>query len=1512
MNLHLPQSYEATVELEEIAAVPHHIITPRHAKPMIGVYQDTLVGSYRLTQPGIEFTRREFMNLMMWNKRFDGVMPTARVGTASGQRWTGQQVLGALLPPINLEMGNKSFDKDKGDNTESDNYVKIVQGDIVQGVVDGDIYMKPSKGIIHVAYNDHGPKDTVGLLDSLQNTVENFLVLNGFSVGISDLIADEETNNTIRAKIQERKKQVEQVILQVHLDLFDNNTGKTNQQEFEDQIFGILNQATSDAGSAGQQSLSSENRLLAMVRSGSKGEPLNVAQMMACLGQQAIEGKRVPYGFTDRTLPHYKKYDDSSEARGFIESSFIRGLTPQQFFFHAMSGREGLIDTAVKTADTGYIQRQLIKSMEDLTVQHDGTVRDTNNNIIQFHYGEDGINPTKIENQNYPIGKLSHAAIQTEFGMRNIDWSTILNDGVVRENDSGLLAEYVEELIHDQFMMVEEVYQKKSLDGGSVFAPVNLARWILNIKNRFALKKEEKTDLTPKMVLDGIRKVMERTHPHHKIWCALLRFHLAPHKLIIEERFTKDAFEVLMELIVVSHMKSWVQPGDQVGIVAAQSIGEPATQMTLNSVDWDTKIMISKNGEIQTPAIGEWIDQYYNDCLQNNKEIIQYHPNNQIYIPLEDGHDWKAISCDENGNVKWTKLEAITRHPVVNDDGTNTIIKVTLESGREVKATKGKSFLTLNNGKIVPTNGSDLKVGDSLPIANQLSMKQVGYITEVNVRRILSANEYLYGTDVEKARYVMSTSNTRRWFQHSQGKEFTVPYQRSDSFREAFEKGHNSNDIRPGMVYNKHMKQNVSQIPETIILNRAFGFFCGAYLAEGMSNDTQIVITNNDVVYLETVKTLMTSWNVGTHTVSAEKTIENTGIHGTSTSLIIHSTILAKVMKSWFGRVSYEKQVPNWALQASDDFLRGLIDGYISGDGTIDKRQGTVHVTSVSLPLLEGIQCILARYGVYTKMTTNMPELGKFKSVLRNYTITLPAKYSTQFAKQFTLSALSKQERLDEHHLHRDTCDVRSKWETTNDVVWDKIKSIEEICPMGEGWVYDVTVAETKNFMTKNLILQRDTFHQAGVASKSAVTRGVPRLRELLKVTQNPKATSLTIYMKPEYRNSKEKAREVVQDLELTVLRNITDKVAIYWDEKDETTVVEEDKELMKFYQLFEQGLLDDEEVDKEALSKWVLRLELNREEMFNRNISIQEVVSVIKTQFSNEEINVVYSDYNSNKLVMRIRIPNKTDKDRDTSSQLDDFTNLKKFQNKLLNSIVIRGLPGIKAVTFRNDKQYVEMKEGKYDQVEQFVLDTDGSNFIKVMNHPAVDGTKLYSTNVWDVYEVLGIEATRAILFNEINGLFESVGVNYRHLCLLCDVMTRFGRLMSIDRYGINKNDIGTLAKASFEETEKILLKAALFGEVDPVTGVSANIMMGQAIRGGTAFSQILLDDQMLPELLKEIDVEKNKLEDEEEGDLSRLGETDISMSDPCSTTQFQMNMVMPQGKAIMEEDDIEVNILA
>jgi len=221
---------------------------------------------------------------------------------------------------------------------------------------------------------------------------------------------------------------------------------------------------------------------------------------------------------------------------------------------------------------------------------------------------------------------------------------------------------------------------------------------------------------------------------------------------------------------------------------------------------------------------------------------------------------------------------------------------------------------------------------------------------------------------------------------------------------------------------------------------------------------------------------------------------------------------------------------------------------------------------------------------------------------------------------------------------------------------------------------------------------------------------------------------------------------------------------------------------------------------------------------------------------------------------------------------------------------------------------------EGVYKPVTQYVLDTDGTNFLAVMNHPYVDGAKLVSSHVHDIYENLGIEATRSTLIQEITTLFEEAGVNCRHLGLLCDVMTRQGRLMSVDRYGINKMDIGPIAKASFEETEKILLKAALFGEIDPVTGVSANIMMGQPIHGGTGFFNILFDEGAFMRLQEGLPPMQHD-DDEEEGGAPTQEQIDAELTedqkDICSTARLRMNVAMPQKAVLMEEPDVEITII-
>jgi DNA-directed RNA polymerase II subunit RPB1 len=299
------------------------------------------------------------------------------------------------------------------------------------------------------------------------------------------------------------------------------------------------------------------------------------------------------------------------------------------------------------------------------------------------------------------------------------------------------------------------------------------------------------------------------------------------------------------------------------------------------------------------------------------------------------------------------------------------------------------------------------------------------------------------------------------------------------------------------------------------------------------------------------------------------------------------------------------------------------------------------------------------------------------------------------------------------------------------------------------------------------------------------------------------------------------------------------------------------------------------------------------------------EDISFVLTQRFGSEINMIYTDFNSPRLIMRIRLIG-------AEKGLDDLANLKKFVNRLLNGIVIRGVPGIKSVSFREDKTLVELKEGSFQEVKQYILDTDGSNYQAVMAHPMVDGTRLVSSHVHDIFENLGVEATRAVLLSEISTLFEEAGVNYRHVGLLCDVMTRAGRLMSADRYGINKNDIGPLAKASFEETEKILLKAAVFGEIDPITGVSANIMTGQVIRGGTAFSQILLDEKAMLQLQEGL-ADIPDYEEEEAGPTEEQIESELheDANDLCSKTHLSMNITMPSSAVLVEEPDVEFTLL-
>ena len=553
MNMHVPQSIVSATELRVIATILRQIISPRTCGPIIQMFQDSLTGVYRISQAGVSVPEHLAMNMLARMKK-----PLASF-TRTNQPMTGNDIISTAFPLMNFE-GN----------------ITLKNGKLVKGILDKDAFGKSSKGIIHVIYNDFGPERAGEFINSVQNIITKYNLFSGFSTGPSDLIADAKTYASIENELRDGKKKVADILSDVHAGRFVNTQGRTAGEELEMRIVASLSEINSNIGTSSLDNLPKTNRVLQMSNkgAGSKGSAeMNITQMIALLGQQNVDGKRIQYTMNNRTLPHFTKFDDAPESRGFVERSFIAGIRPTEFFFHAMGGREGLIDTAVKTSDTGYIQRKLVKLMEDIHVEQDSTVRDINGSIVQFSYGEDGIDAIHIENQDCNLGTLTMEQVYSQFAATRDDFKVVLSEAV-SENPPDL----VDRILADRAILVKHVFRYGNTS--SVRAPVHLGRIINTYRNSYSVK----TDLMPEYVVDELDKLCSETYIRsNQLFHVLLRFNLAPKKSIIIHRFSKNSFDELLREIRFKYIKALVHPGEMVGPLAAQSIGEPTTQLTLNT-----------------------------------------------------------------------------------------------------------------------------------------------------------------------------------------------------------------------------------------------------------------------------------------------------------------------------------------------------------------------------------------------------------------------------------------------------------------------------------------------------------------------------------------------------------------------------------------------------------------------------------------------------------------------------------------------------------------------------------------------------------------------------------------------------------------------------------------------------------------------------------------------------------------------------------------------------------------
>jgi DNA-directed RNA polymerase II subunit RPB1 len=594
------------------------------------------------------------------------------------------------------------------------------------------------------------------------------------------------------------------------------------------------------------------------------------------------------------------------------------------------------------------------------------------------------------------------------------------------------------------------------------------------------------------------------------------------------------------------------------------------------------------------------------------------------------------------------------------------------------------------------------------------------------------------------------------------------------------------------------------------------------------------------------------------------------------------------------------------------------MDAYIGGDGNVNKKDKSISMSSVSKELLMDVQQILNILNVYSFITKYKKQETNNRGSLdikQLYNLEIKGGQLYEFASKLNIKLKYKQDNLVsilqheyKYDIHRkntiipDEVDFEIVLKERNNtdyvgVLFDKIKSIEEVSNT-TNYAYDLTILDTKNFNIYNGLALRDTFHFAGVASKSNVTRGVPRIEEILSLSSEPKNPSLTIYLKEEDETQKDKAHSIMYMLEHTKLEEIVKSVEICFDPDDLNTLIQEDKDTIEQYKSFENIVNECAQLslsDEDEKSKWIIRMEMDPEIMLEKNITMDDVNFTLNNCYENQ-MTCIYSDFNSDKLVFRIRmnevIKNGTNRANQKKTkvnpldQSDQIYLLKNFQDQLLQNIVLRGIKGINKVILRKIKDNVVEKNGVYAKQDIWVLDTIGSNLLDVLAVDYIDNSRTFSNDIVETYHVLGIEAARQTIYNELVDVIEFDGtyINYHNFSVLCDRMTFTSKMISIFRHGINNDNIGPIAKASFEETPEMFLKAARHAELDTLRGISANVMCGQEGFFGTSCFQVVLDIEEMRKL--EAVSEYDPLDESEE--VEKFFGTVENPNDLCSVSKL------------------------
>lgn len=580
MNIYVPQCIQTKVELEELSDVKIVMVSPESSYLCVGLKQDGVLGAYCMTQDDIRIDWKSVMNLVA------GVELPKQVVIEKNKIYTGHELFSCILP----ERINKSNGGQK--NNPQINFGKLVSGSLKKAfLADGQ-----SQNLIQLVLDEYDANEARRFFDNAQRLVNSFMLFNGFSVGVGDTFISKELNKQV-----EQLKETELLKSDIFITSYENNPSVMDADTFEATLQATLGNVGNTASSLVNNSLPLTNRINIMSGncSGSKGSVSFTGQMIVFLGQQIFEASRIKKKSDKRSLAYFPRDDDRACARGFIQNCFLNGMNYSEFVFHNMTAREGLIDTAIKTADTGYTQRKLVKTMEDIHVGYDNTLRSSSGSIIQFVYGDTGANTVSQYKYTIDVLGMNNSDVEkrykfTQDELKFNNFSSTDNDKYI-EWFMGLRdrIRYTQVKAH-----IDVTTFKKYMD---FMLPVGIYRIVDLVKNM----KHSGKKLTPNYIIERLSELITHKNLHlacvaHNATidksfklkdemisktslCLAIHNAFAPKRCIIEYGITEEEFDIAFKEIVMSYRKNIVEAGENVGILAAQSIVHPLTQMTLNT-----------------------------------------------------------------------------------------------------------------------------------------------------------------------------------------------------------------------------------------------------------------------------------------------------------------------------------------------------------------------------------------------------------------------------------------------------------------------------------------------------------------------------------------------------------------------------------------------------------------------------------------------------------------------------------------------------------------------------------------------------------------------------------------------------------------------------------------------------------------------------------------------------------------------------------------------------------------